>query len=135
MALPNNLTLIVGGETCSAMTYGTVSGFQCNALNTAELYNETTKAFTFAGSGSGGVMTSRAQRPERDPHLGQRHGAGRPGVDRGRLDRQLVPGPVVPAPSTARTGGQSALHSAELYNPTDRRLHRDQTRSPDAPRA
>jgi hypothetical protein len=57
VALPNGLTLIVGGQTCSAMSYGGTNGFQCNALNTAELYNESTKAFTFAGSGSGGKMT------------------------------------------------------------------------------
>ncbi len=37
--------------------YGGLSGFQCNALKTAELYNETTKAFIVAGSGSGGPMT------------------------------------------------------------------------------
>ncbi len=39
------------------MSFGGTNGFQCNALQTAELYNESTKAFTFAGSGSGGLMT------------------------------------------------------------------------------
>jgi hypothetical protein len=63
--LPNGKTLIVGGSQCAAQTYGpgglcgstSYSGFQCNALNTAELYTEGT-GFTFAGAGSGGVMTT-----------------------------------------------------------------------------
>ena len=50
MALPNDKTLIVGGSHCAPKTYGpgglcgaaTFNGFQCDALNTAELYTETT---------------------------------------------------------------------------------------------
>ena len=58
IALPNAKVLIVGGEHCFPQTYGTTTGFQCNALQTAELYNETTKSFTYAGRGSGGLMTT-----------------------------------------------------------------------------
>jgi hypothetical protein len=67
VVLPNGKTLIVGGEHCFAttLTGGTcgagVSGFQCDALNTAELYTETgasTGTFALAGSGSGSVMTA-----------------------------------------------------------------------------
>ncbi len=69
LVLPNHKTLIVGGSDCAPMTYGpgglcggaAFSGFQCNALNTAELYSETTSttgSFTLAGSGSGGHMTT-----------------------------------------------------------------------------
>ena len=54
VALPNGLTLIVGGQSCGTATFGTSSGFECTALQTSELYNETTKTFTVAGSGSGG---------------------------------------------------------------------------------
>ena len=59
----------MGGSHCQAKTYGpgglcgasSFSGFQCDALNTAELYSETTSttgSFTLAGTGSGGVMTT-----------------------------------------------------------------------------
>lgn len=69
LPLPNGKTLIVGGSHCAPMTYGpgglcggsSFSGFQCNALNTAELYTETTSttgSFTLAGAGSGGHMTT-----------------------------------------------------------------------------
>jgi len=69
LVLPNNKTLIVGGSDCVAKSYGpgglcgssTFVGFQCDALNTAELYSETTSttgSFTVAGAGSGGHMTT-----------------------------------------------------------------------------
>jgi hypothetical protein len=66
VVLPNGKTLIVGGSDCAAKTYGpgglcgssSFNGFQCNALNTAELYNEGTSSFTVAGAGSGGAMTT-----------------------------------------------------------------------------
>ena len=66
VVLPNNLTLIVGGSHCAAKTYGpgglcgssTYNGFQCDALNTADLYSENTGSFTLAGAGSGGHMTT-----------------------------------------------------------------------------
>ena len=56
--LPNNLSLIVGGQRCVPATINAVSGFECTALQTAELYNRNTKSFTLAGSGSGGSMTA-----------------------------------------------------------------------------
>ena len=69
LVLPNNKTLIVGGSHCAPKTYGpgglcgssTFNGFQCDAVNTAELYSETTSttgSFTLAGAGSGGHMTT-----------------------------------------------------------------------------
>ena len=42
----------------NAACTGATSGFECDALNTAELYNESTGKFAVAGSGSGGVMTT-----------------------------------------------------------------------------
>ncbi len=69
LVLPNGKTLIVGGGHCAPKTYGpgglcggaSFNGFQCDALNTAELYTETTSttgSFSLAGSGSGGHMTT-----------------------------------------------------------------------------
>ncbi|MFZ0678369.1 hypothetical protein [Candidatus Binatus sp.] len=66
VVLPNGKTLIAGGSHCAAKTYGpgglcggsSFSGFQCDALNTAELYSEGTELYTLAGAGSGGVMTT-----------------------------------------------------------------------------
>ncbi len=69
LVLPNNKTLIVGGSHCAPKTYGpgglcgssAFNGFQCDAVNTAELYSETTSttgSYTLAGAGSGGHMTT-----------------------------------------------------------------------------
>ncbi len=69
LVLPNGKTLIVGGSDCGPMTYGpgglcgssSFSGFQCNALNTAELYTQassTSGSFTLAGANSGSHMTT-----------------------------------------------------------------------------
>ena len=69
LVLPNNKTLIVGGSHCAPKTYGpgglcgaaSFNGFQCDALNTAELYTETTSttgSFSLAGTGSSGHMTT-----------------------------------------------------------------------------
>ena len=118
VALPNNLTLIAGGETCSAMTYGGVAGFQCNALNTAELYNETTKAFTFAGSGSGGVMTVARSGPSATLISGSGTALDGQVLIVGGSTGSSFLGLSVPPPSTGAPSGQSALHTAELYNPT-----------------
>ena len=56
--LPNNTSLIVGGQSCVPATINAVSGFECTALQTAELYNRNTKIFAPAGIGSGGLMTA-----------------------------------------------------------------------------
>ncbi len=69
VVLPNGKTLIVGGEHCFATTLGpggacgasSFPGFECDALDSAELYTETgagTGSFTLAGSGSSFAMTS-----------------------------------------------------------------------------
>jgi hypothetical protein len=118
VVLPNNLTLIAGGETCSAMTYGGVAGFQCNALNTAELYNETTKAFTFAGSGSSGVMTIARSGPSATLISGSGTALdGQVLIVGGSTGSSFLGLSVPPAGSGAPTG-QVGLNSAELYNPT-----------------
>jgi fibronectin-binding autotransporter adhesin len=116
--LPNGLTLIVGGQTCAAKTVGGQNGFQCDALQTSELYNESTKAFTLAGSGSGGLMTIARSGPSAT--LIQGSGTALDGqvlIVGGSTGSSFLsitapaPGPGVPPLN------QTALFSAELYNP------------------
>ena len=115
--LPNGLTLIVGGATCAAATYGGTSGFQCNALQTSELYNETTKAFTFAGSGSGGLMTIARSGPSATLISGSGTALDGQvlivGGSTGSSFLSLSP----PPPGSGAPPGQVALNTAELYNP------------------
>jgi hypothetical protein len=112
--LPNHLSLIVGGQRCVPSTISGVSGFECTALQTAELYNKNTKAFTLAGSGSGGSMTSA--RAGASATLIE--GSGTP-VDGqvlivGGATGQSFIGTSAPASAPA---GQVASNTAELYNP------------------
>ena len=69
VVLPNSEILFAGGSDCHSQTYSgglcktsTYKGFQCDALQTAELYNETTQTFTLAGTAFGtnlgGKMTT-----------------------------------------------------------------------------
>ena len=117
VALPNGLTLIVGGQTCSAMSYGGTSGFQCNALQTSELYNETTQAFTFAGSGSGGKMTIARSGPSATLISGSGTALdGQVLIVGGSTGSSFLSLSAPPAGSGAPTQ-QVGLNSAELYNP------------------
>jgi hypothetical protein len=66
VVLPNQKILFAGGSHCHAQTYpagglcgaSSFSGFQCDALQTAELYDESTQKFTLAGANSGNLMTT-----------------------------------------------------------------------------
>ena len=68
VVLPNRKTLIVGGQHCFMTTIpaggpcpSSFSGFECDALDSAELYTQTGSAagtFTPAGTGSGMKMTT-----------------------------------------------------------------------------
>ena len=119
VVLPNGLTLIVGGETCAPSSYSATSGFLCTALNTAELYNESTGLFTFAGSGSGGTMTT----PRMGPTATLISGSGT------GLDGQVL---IVGGSTATRTchhaarksGSDRAQHGG-VVQPGHRRLHRD----------
>ncbi len=102
LVLPNGKTLIVGGGHCAPKTYGpgglcggaSFNGFQCDALNTAELYTETTSttgSFSLAGSGSGGHMTTARSGATATLISGIGHFAGRQSADQWRFERQLVP--------------------------------------------
>ena len=117
VALPNELTLIVGGQTCAPMTYGGTAGFQCNALQTAELYNETSKTFSLAGSGSGGLMTIARSGPSATLISGSGTGLdGQVLIVGGSTGSSFLSLAPPPAGSGAPTG-QVGLNSAELYNP------------------
>src|SRR5215469_10717913 len=121
VALPNHKTLIVGGSHCFSKTINaanggpacgksTFNGFECDALNTAELYDESTNTFTLAGSGSGNVMTT------------QRSGAtatlladGTVLISGGSAGSSFLS--LTPAPAGCGPAGQAAQNSAEIYNP------------------
>ena len=115
--LPNGLTLIVGGQTCLAATFGGTSGFECTALQTAELYNESTKSFTFAGSGSGGTMTIARSGPSATLISGSGTALdGQVLIVGGSTGSSFLSVTAPPAGSGAPTG-QIGLNTAELYNP------------------
>jgi hypothetical protein len=118
VALPNGLTLIAGGETCGPMTYGGQSGFQCNALNTAELYNESTQTFTYAGSGSGYAMTSARSGPTTTLIEGSGTSLDGQVLIVGGSKGSSFLSIVTPPASSGVPSGQVGLNTAELYNPT-----------------
>ena len=115
--LPNDLTLIVGGASCGPISYGGTPGFQCDALQTSELYNENTKAFTVAGSGSGGLMTIARSGPSATLIKGSGTALDGQvlivGGSTGSSFLSLAPPPA----GSGAPPGQQALHTAELYNP------------------
>jgi len=115
VVLPNEQTLIVGGNECGPMTYGGTSGFQCNALATAELYNESTKAFTFAGTG--GAMSISRSGPSATLITGSGTALdGQVLIVGGSTGSSFLSLTTPPAGSGA-PGVETALNTAELYNP------------------
>ncbi len=125
--LPNGKVLIPGGSHCAAMTYSktqsaacgtaTFTGFQCDALSTAELYDETTGMFTAAGLGGGGSGMTTARSGPSGTVI---EGSGT------ALDGQVLiaggsSGSTFVALSTPPAGcgpsGQAAVNTAEIYNP------------------
>jgi hypothetical protein len=116
IALPNGLTLIAGGEHCAAKTIGTTAGFQCDALQTAELYNETTKAFTVAGTGSSSLMTVARSGPSATLIEGSGTGVdGQILIVGGSSGSSFLS--AASSPPAGAPPGQTALNTAELYNP------------------
>ena len=118
VVLPNGLTLIVGGQSCGSMTFGSSSGFECDALQTSELYSESTKAFMVAGSGSGGLMTIARNGPSATLIKGSGTALdGQVLIVGGSTGSSYLSQPAIPPGSMGSPLGQVALHSAELYNP------------------
>ncbi len=115
VALPNGLTLVLGGATCSARTYGGVSGFQCDALQSAELYNENTK--TFSPAGTGGAMTIARSGPSATLISGcSCPFDGKVLVVGGSTGSSFL-ATSVPPPGSGAPPGQQALNTAEVYDP------------------
>ena len=111
-------TLIVGGSHCFAMSYGPAgtcagtvfSGFQCDALNTAELYDESTSTFALAGSGSGGVMTTA-----RSGATATLLADGTVLISGGSTGSSFLS--TATPPPECGPSGQVAQNTAEIYNP------------------
>jgi hypothetical protein len=123
VALPNGKILFAGGSHCYPQNYpktglckSAYSGFQCDALQTAELYDETTQTFTMAGAGSGGLMN--AARSGATATLIKNSGTG---LDGKVLITGGSSGSTFLALSSPPVGcgplGQTALNSAEIYDP------------------
>jgi hypothetical protein len=119
VALPNGEVLIAGGASCVASAYGGESSgaFLCTALNTAELYNESTKTFTFAGTAFGTNPTAGMTISRSGPTATLIEGSGT------ALDGQvlIVGGSTgisfLYASSPPGNPGETALNTGELYNP------------------
>jgi hypothetical protein len=122
--LPNGLTLVVGGSHCFAMTYGpggacgvsSFNGFECDALNTAELYNESTSSFTLAGSGSSNMMT--AERSGATATLVTGSGTSLDGkvlIVAGATGSSFLS--LATPPPGCVPSGQVAQNTAEIYDP------------------
>ena len=92
-------------------------GSNATRCNTAELYNESTKAFTFAGSGSGGNMTIARSGPSATLISGSGTALdGQVLIVGGSTGSSFLSLSPPPAGSGAPTQ-QVALNTAELYNP------------------
>lgn len=116
VVLPNGLVLVVGGEHCAAKTYGNTAGFQCDAMQTAELYNESTKSFTLAGSGSGGLMTTTRSFPTANLITGSGTALdGKVLIVGGASGSSFIS--TATTPPAGSPPGQTALNSAEIYDP------------------
>jgi Abnormal spindle-like microcephaly-assoc'd, ASPM-SPD-2-Hydin/Kelch motif len=117
VVLPNGKVMIVGGEHCYVTAYSGLGVFECDALNTAELYDETTQSFTLAGSGSGGTMTSYRTGPTATLIQGCNCSLDGKVLIVGGSSGSSVVSSFTPPPAGA-PAGQTALNTAEIYDPT-----------------
>ena len=119
VVLPNGKTLIVGGGNCQRSAYGGDSSgaFLCTALATAELYDESTQSFTYAGTSFGSNPNGQMTISRSGPSATLIEGSGT------ALDGQvlIVGGSTgisfLYASSPPGAPGETALNTAELYNP------------------
>jgi hypothetical protein len=126
VVLPNQKILLLGGSHCYAKTYpvgglcggSSFSGFQCDALQTAELYNENTQSFTLAGGGSTPAHLMTTARSGASATLIENSGTA---LDGKVLITGGSTGSTFTALSTPPPGcgpfGQVAQNSAEIYDP------------------
>ena len=120
VALENNKILVVGGEQCFPATFGSTSGFECTALNTAEIYDPARQTFTVAGSGNCTDTMTSARAGATATLINQTD-------DSTYLDgRVLIVGgttgssfqsATAPPPGSGAPTGQTAQNTAEIYDP------------------
>jgi hypothetical protein len=101
-------TLNIGNGACGTNTQ---SGFECDALNTAELYDENTSTFSLAGAGSGFAMTAQRSGP-----IATLLADGTVLVAGGSQGSTFLS--LTPLPTGCGPPGQVSENSAEIYNPT-----------------
>jgi hypothetical protein len=101
-------TLNQGNGACGTSSQ---AGFECDALNTAELYNETTSTYTLAGAGSGFTMTAQRSGPIATVLFD-----GTVLVAGGSQGSTFLS--LTTLPTGCGPPGQVSENSAEIYNPT-----------------
>jgi len=119
VALENNKILVVGGEQCFPATFGSASGFECTALNTAEIYDPATQRFTMAGLGSCGTMTTARAGATATLIYDTQDSTyldGRILIVGGTSGSSFVSG-AAPPPGSGAPTGQVAQNTAEIYDP------------------
>ena len=123
VVLPNHKTLVVGGSHCFPKTINSTnggpacgsssfSGFECDALNTAELYSEGTSTFTPAGANSATPFTMTTARSGATATL---LADGTVLISGGSTGSSFLA--LTPPPTGCGPPGQVAQNSAELYIP------------------
>jgi hypothetical protein len=132
VVLPNQKILFAGGSHCHPQTYpagglcgASFSGFQCDALQTAELYDEGTQTFTLAGTAFGRNPAGKMTTARSGATATLIKGSGT-GLDGKVLITGGSIGSTFPALSARPPGcgpevngqfGQVAQNSAEIYDP------------------
>ena len=118
--LENNKVLVVGGERCFEANFGGTEGYECTALNTAELYDPVTQTFTAAGSGSCGSMIA-ARAGATATLINQTNGTtflnGRILIVGGTSGSSFQSDTTPPPPGSGAPTGQVAQNTAEIYDP------------------
>jgi hypothetical protein len=118
--LENNKVLVVGGERCFQANFSGTEGYECTALNTAELYDPVTQTFTAAGSGSCGTMIA-ARAGASATLINQTNGTtflnGRILIVGGTSGSSFQSDTTPPPPGSGAPTGQVAQNTAEIYDP------------------
>jgi hypothetical protein len=126
VVLPNNEVLIVGGSHCYAKNYpagglcggSAYKGFQCDALQTAELYNQSAQTFTLAGANSSPPYLMTAARSGATATLISGSGTSLDGkvlITGGSTGSTFLA--LSAPPPGCGPFGQVAENSAEIYDP------------------
>ncbi len=126
VVLPNNKVLFVGGSHCYPKTYsggaycgfGSFKGYQCDAVQTAELYDENTQAFTLAGASSSPANLMKEARSGASATLINHSGTSLDGkvlITGGSTGSTFLA--LSTPPSGCGPSGQVAQNTVEIYDP------------------